>query len=716
MESSGTRIGTEIAGFRIESVLGRGGMSVVYLAEQTRLGRKVALKVLAMGLVERDEHFRNRFLQESHIAASLDHPNIIPIYDAGEDNDCLYIAMRYVEGRDLSHILREEGALGLGRTLFILEQVASALDAAHERGLVHRDVKPANVLLIGETDRVYLTDFGVAKPTTSAGLTRTGFFIGTPDYSAPEQIEGKDVDARTDVYALGAVLYSCLTGLAPYARDTEVAVLQAHLLEPPPKIRDQRPDLPRGLDRVIATAMAKSKDDRYATCGDLLEAAQSAAHERPSAPPVAASTVLATPTPETDGAEGPAETVLATETTSPAGATAEALAAATAAGAGTVPTVASPPEAPPADTAAAQAPPTEPPTQAPPPQAPVGETASGGGPPRKHNRLLIGVLVVAIVALVAALAAVLATRGGGSSSSNGSTKGTTFNVPLSSSAEVPTSVSTSSSGTANVTIDGTKVCWAFTLHGVDNPSAAHIHNGGPTVSGPVVVPLGAAFAQSGCTTAPENVTNAILASPTSYYVNVHSAKYPDGAVRGQLAGGGTKAGPTGKSTTQHAVGLVGIVPHGIFQSCTAQATPDAGAVETADCVPPANSTSFYPDHLQLSTYLSSAALLRAYNAKRAAAGVGTNFGRCDRTSWGGEGPWVHPSTPPKPGGRRFCYFDGNNAVMVWAHEKLGQPTHVDFLGIAKEGGSDHARLFSWWNFWIHLMGKCLQEGCTASAK
>ena len=181
------------------------------IAEQTRLGRRVALKILASGLLERDEQFRNRFLQESHLAAGLDHPNIIPIYDAGEDNGCLYIAMRYVEDRDPGQILEHEGPLGLGRTIFILDQVASALDAAHEHGLVHRDVKPANVLLVGNTD---LTDFGVAKPTTSAGLTRTGFFIGTPDYSAPEQIEGRDVDARTDVYALGAMLYSCLTGLS----------------------------------------------------------------------------------------------------------------------------------------------------------------------------------------------------------------------------------------------------------------------------------------------------------------------------------------------------------------------------------------------------------------------------------------------------------------------------------------------------------------------
>ncbi len=575
MESSGTRIGTEIAGFRIESVLGRGGMSVVYLAEQTRLGRKVALKVLASGLIERDDHFRNRFLQESHLAASLDHPHIIPIYDAGEDNGCLYIAMRYVEGRDLAEIIREEGALGLGRTLFILDQVASALDAAHEHELVHRDVKPANVLLVGNTDRVYLTDFGVAKPTTSAGLTRTGFFIGTPDYSAPEQIEGRDVDARTDIYALGAMLYTCLTGFAPYARDTEVAVLQAHLLEPPPKLKEQRPDLPRGLDRVIATAMAKSKEDRYASCGELMEAAEAAAHERSTRPAVEGA-ALAVDASLADEPADPAETVLASDTpgAAGAGATAAAAAAGTVAATESTPTLAPGPEQSPS-TIADGVPP-EQPTEAAPPAPAAAEPPSNGRPwSRKHGRLLVGLLVAAVIALVAVLAAVLATRGGDSSNSGGNAKGTTFNAPLSSSAEVPTSISTTSSGTANVTIDGTKVCWAFTLHGVDHPNAAHIHNGGPTVSGPVVVPLGGKFAPTGCTTAPTSVTGAILASPATYYVNVHSEKYPDGAVRGQLVSSGTTAGPTG-STSLHAVGLKGIVPAGIFNNCTVQANAGSG--------------------------------------------------------------------------------------------------------------------------------------------
>jgi serine/threonine protein kinase len=317
VEFSGTRIGTEIAGFRIESVLGRGGMSVVYLAEQTRLGRKVALKVLATALADRDDLFRDRFLQESHVAAGLDHPNIIPIYDAGEENGCFYIAMRYVEGRDLSDVLAKEGALSLGRTLFILEQVAGGLDCAHEAGLIHRDVKPANVLMAGDTDRVYLTDFGVAKPTTSAGMTRTGFFIGTPSYSAPEQIEGKEIDARTDVYALGGVLYSCLTGLMPYERDSEVAVLQAHLLSPPPSLREARPDLPRGVDRVVATAMAKTKEDRYSSCGELADAAVGAARDRPA---TASASIRSEPEP--DQGIDPSSTVLATNPASTAAPTA----------------------------------------------------------------------------------------------------------------------------------------------------------------------------------------------------------------------------------------------------------------------------------------------------------------------------------------------------------------------------------------------------------
>jgi len=670
---SRTRIGTEIAGFRIESVLGRGGMSVVYLAEQVRLSRKVALKVLAEQIVELDETFRERFLQESQLVAQLDHPNIIPIYDAGEDREenCLYIAMRYVDGRDLERMLQSDGPLSLGRTLFILEQVASALDLAHANGLVHRDIKPANVLLLEQSDRIYLTDFGVAKPTTSAGLTRTGLFIGTPDYSAPEQIEGRPVDVRTDVYALGGVLYACLTGTAPYAKDTEVAVLQAHLLEPPPRLAEARADLPRALDGVIATAMAKAPQDRYGSAGELISAARAASLDRS----VSARDAAADAAP----AVGRQPRARAVE---------------------------SMPPAPPATPA--------PPVQPPPPAAPAEPARPDGRPPFRRTPILVGALGAAVVALAAALIIVLATKhsssGRGGAAGGGQTRHV-FTVALASSAEVPRSMSNSSSGTAKITISGTHVCWNFILKGVDQPNAAHIHRGGPTVSGPVLVPLGPGFNRSGCTTAPAAVVKQILAAPASDYVNVHSVAYPDGAVRGQLA----RTAGTGASN--QVVGLAGVVPSPVFADCKVQARPQLGAAETAVCVPSAGGTRFYPSRLELSIFRSEAAVLTAYDAARKLAHVGTDFGRCDGTSWAGEGNWFHaPETaghPGKPGGRRFCYFDGDVAVIVWTHEKYGQATHVDFLGIARESGSDHADLFSWWRFWHHRIGKCLQIGCVA---
>jgi serine/threonine-protein kinase len=274
-----TRIGTEIAGYRVESLLGRGGMSVVYLAEHVRLGRRVALKLLAPMLSD-DETYRDRFQRESRRAAELDHPNVVPIFDAGEVDGQLFIAMRYIEGCDLKTLIRREGSLGMGRTLFILEQAADGLDAAHERNLIHRDVKPGNILIAEPSEQVYLTDFGVVKHTASKGLTRTGFFIGTVDYAAPEQIEGLPVDARTDVYALGCVLYECLVGKAPFDRDAEINVMHAHLIDAPPLLTASRPDLPKALNRVLASALAKSKDDRYDTCGQLIEAARVASRQR----------------------------------------------------------------------------------------------------------------------------------------------------------------------------------------------------------------------------------------------------------------------------------------------------------------------------------------------------------------------------------------------------------------------------------------------------
>jgi YVTN family beta-propeller protein len=273
------RLGTQLAGYRIEAVIGRGGMSVVYLAEDVRLKRKVALKLLSPELAQ-SEKFRERFVRESELAASLDHPNIVPIFEAGESDGALYIAMRYVEGTDLGALIDAEGHLEPQRTLGLLGQAASALDAAHARGLIHRDVKPGNMLIAAGSGRpgqehLYLSDFGVTKRTTSdSGITGTGQFVGTLDYAAPEQFEGGALDARTDVYSLGCVLYQCLTGEVPFQRDTQAALVYAHLMSAPPAVTDTRPELPEGIDEVVATAMAKVPEKRYASAGDLVEAAR----------------------------------------------------------------------------------------------------------------------------------------------------------------------------------------------------------------------------------------------------------------------------------------------------------------------------------------------------------------------------------------------------------------------------------------------------------
>ena len=213
-------------------------MSVVYVAEDLRLKRNVALKLLAAGLAE-DESFRNRFLGESQLAASIDHPNIVPIYEAGSTDDLLFIAMRYVEGLDLSERL-QHGPLDPADAIGIVAQVASALDAAHARGLVHRDVKPSNVLLDtgarpDGSDHVYLADFGLTKRVSGeSGVGDDGHLLGTIDYVAPEQIAGEEIDGRADVYSLGCVLYECLVGEPPFRRDSEIAVVFAHLEAEPP--------------------------------------------------------------------------------------------------------------------------------------------------------------------------------------------------------------------------------------------------------------------------------------------------------------------------------------------------------------------------------------------------------------------------------------------------------------------------------------------------
>ena len=265
-------LGSELFGYRLDALLGRGGMGVVYRAYDPRLKRNVALKLIAPEL-SGDARFRERFLAETELAASLEHPNVVPIHEAGEVDEQLYLAMRYVEGGELKTLLHKEGQLEPGRAVAICGQVAAALDAAHERGLVHRDVKPSNVLL-DENEHVYLADFGLSRRLADRGVPgEEGLSVGTPAYVSPEQIEGGEVDGRADVYALGCLLYECLTGQAPFLRASELAVLWAHMQEPPPTPSEHKPDLPGEIDAVIATAMAKNPDDRYGSCSELVEAA-----------------------------------------------------------------------------------------------------------------------------------------------------------------------------------------------------------------------------------------------------------------------------------------------------------------------------------------------------------------------------------------------------------------------------------------------------------
>jgi hypothetical protein len=267
--------GTRLARYTTQSVIGRGGMSVVYSAYDRRLGRPVALKVMAPPAGAEGDRFRKRFLRESQLAASIDHPNVIPIYDAGEADARVYIAMRLVPGIDLRLLLRREGPLGIARALAIVGQAADALDAAHARGLLHRDVKPGNILLAsdqGVTDHVYLSDFGLAVPGGEGALEGSGF-QGTPEYVAPEQIEGRP-EPRSDVYALACVLFESLAGEAPFGRGRLFETLWCHLNEEAPLLSDRLPDCPQALDAVLTAAMAKDPDERPRTCGELVERAR----------------------------------------------------------------------------------------------------------------------------------------------------------------------------------------------------------------------------------------------------------------------------------------------------------------------------------------------------------------------------------------------------------------------------------------------------------
>jgi serine/threonine-protein kinase len=383
------RIGSTFAGCRIEGVLGRGGMGVVYLAEQPELGRKVAIKVIAPALSS-DPAYLERFRRESRLAAAIEHPNAIPIYEAGiAEGETPFLVMRYVDGLDLASLVRREGRLDPDRAARITGQVAGALDEAHARGLVHRDVKPGNVLVEArrDTEDAYLTDFGLTKEVdATSGVTATGRWVGTIDYSSPEQIQGRQVDARSDVYSLGCVLFTALTGGPPFARQEDVAKLYAHLSVPPPTPSEIVSDLPRDLDRVIARALAKDPVDRFPSAGDLGRAA------------AAALTGGMVTEPERTVATGEA----APDATQP-----------------------HPPPTPPPQTPATPGPvPGEPQPAAPPPtpaEAGAGATRALPGPvrtgTRTRRRLLPALLVLATAGLALALG--VAVLGGGSDGGGG---------------------------------------------------------------------------------------------------------------------------------------------------------------------------------------------------------------------------------------------------------------------------------------------------------
>jgi serine/threonine protein kinase len=261
--------GSRLAGYRLEAQIGAGGMAVVFSAIDERLSRRVALKVLTPDLAD-DAEFRERFMRESRVAAAVEDPHIIPVYEAGEADGTLFIAMRFVSGGDLRSIMQREGPMTPVRAAAFISPVASALGAAHRAGLVHRDVKPGNVLVDtqpGRPDHVYLSDFGLSKSVVSTtGLTTAGHFLGTPAFAAPEQIAGEKVDGRADQYALACLAFQLLAGSAPFAHTEPMAVLWAHTSKPPPSLVAVRPDLPSSVDQVLVRALEKEPANRFASC------------------------------------------------------------------------------------------------------------------------------------------------------------------------------------------------------------------------------------------------------------------------------------------------------------------------------------------------------------------------------------------------------------------------------------------------------------------
>ncbi|HEV3128397.1 MAG TPA: serine/threonine-protein kinase [Solirubrobacteraceae bacterium] len=481
--SGDLKSGSIIGGYRIDALISRGGMGVVYRVTSVALHRIYALKVLIPDLAE-DVQFRERFRREMRIAASLNHPNIVGIHHADEADGLLFFVMDYVTGTDLRQVLLTTGAVEPQRAIELLQQFASALDAAHSRGLVHRDVKPANILITvtdGE-ERAYLTDFGLAKKSDAASaLTAKGVVVGTVDYMAPEQITGAHIDARTDIYALGSVFYQMLTGRVPYERENSVATLFAHVHEPPPPLEGAISDTHPNFAFVIEKAMAKDPHDRYLSAGDFArDAAAVLEGIRYTGPATSVATGEATVLVTEAGAGEPAEAPPQLPEPASAQTALPASAAPPAEPEAGSEVIAPRPLQPAGDqsTAAPQAPrttgPSQPPSPpaAPPPAAPPAAVGpEPDRPPRSRKRLLVPG-VVAVVVIAGAVGAVIALSSGGSSTPAGQ--------PFRADAlPVPTNRVTGN-GSASVVLNGTTADVTLDTNGLLNgsPHAIHIHAGG----------------------------------------------------------------------------------------------------------------------------------------------------------------------------------------------------------------------------------------------
>lgn len=385
-------------------------MGVVYRATHMTLDITVAVKVIRPELA-RDAGFRERFKRESRLAASIEHPNVLPVRHAGEEDGLLYITMRYVEGTDLRALLDRDGRLDPAIAVDLTKQVAAALDAAHARGLVHRDVKPANVLIEGHdaNEHAFLTDFGLTRRASSqSGLTRTGQWVGTLDYVAPEQIEGKKVDARADVYALGCMLYEMLSGEVPFLRDSEVATIYAHLQDDPPTLADKGSTPVAALDAVVRKAMSKAPDDRFQSAGEMARTANAALSGA-----LAEAGTSSAPA-ETKISQRPAPADVAAAASSDAGPAApETKISQRAAGKTRTGTAGIPPSA---------TPPAQPPSPAPPASAPTPQRGRSRG-------LLIGLGVAAILA-IGAIVVATGLSGGGSDPTTTTSSTTTPEVDV----------------------------------------------------------------------------------------------------------------------------------------------------------------------------------------------------------------------------------------------------------------------------------------------